>query len=73
MLNMSNTKSLHPKASPLISFTIITLFEEAISPYLESSMMWKAKEKGIVSFDFVNLRSFGLGPHKTVDDTPYGG
>ncbi len=56
-----------------IKFTIITLFREAIEPYLNTSMMWKAKDKGIVEFDFVNLRDFGLGPHKSVDDTPYGG
>lgn len=56
-----------------IKFTIITLFEDAMRPYLETSMMWKAKEKGLVEFDFVNLRDFGLGPHKSVDDTPYGG
>ena len=59
--------------TPKIKFTIITLFEEAIRPYLETSMMWKATEKGIAEFDFVNLRDFGLGPHKSVDDTPYGG
>ena len=35
--------------------------------------MWKAKEKGIAEFDFVDLREFGLGAHKSVDDTPYGG
>lgn len=58
---------------PKIKFTIITLFEEAVRPYLEVSMMWKAAEKGIAEFDFVNLRDFGLGPHKSVDDTPYGG
>ena len=58
---------------PKIKFTIITLFREAIEPYLNASMMWKAKEKGIVDFEFVNLRDFGLGPHKSVDDTPYGG
>lgn len=56
-----------------VKFTIITLFEDAIRPYLESSMMWKAKEKGILAVDFVNLHDFGLGPHKSVDDTPYGG
>ncbi|MBR3319053.1 tRNA (guanosine(37)-N1)-methyltransferase TrmD [Candidatus Saccharibacteria bacterium] len=58
---------------PKIKFTIITLFREAIEPYLSSSMMWKATDKGIVEFDYVNLRDFGLGPHKSVDDTPYGG
>lgn len=58
---------------PKIKFTIITLFREALEPYLNTSMMWKANEKGIAEFNFVNLRDFGLGPHKSVDDTPYGG
>ena len=58
---------------PKLKFTIITLFEEALRPYLDTSMMWKAQDKGIVEFEFVNLRDFGLGPHKSVDDTPYGG
>ena len=57
----------------MIKFTIITLFREAIEPYLKASMMWKASEKGLAEFDFVNLRDFGLGPHKSIDDTPYGG
>ena len=57
----------------MIKFTIITLFQEAVDPYLKSSMMEKATRKGLAEFDFVNLRDFGLGPHKSVDDTPYGG
>lgn len=57
----------------MIKFTIITLFPEAVKPYLETSMMWKATEKGLAEFELVNLRDFGLGPHKSVDDTPYGG
>ncbi len=57
----------------MIKFTIITLFREAVEPYLETSMMWKATEKKLAEFDFVDLREFGLGPHKSVDDTPYGG
>lgn len=56
-----------------VKFTIISLFSDALDPYLNSSMMWKAKEKGIAEFDFVDLREFGLGAHKSVDDTPYGG
>ena len=56
-----------------IKFTIITLFQETLEPYLNASMMWKAKENGIDEFHFVNLREFGLGPHKKVDDTIYGG
>ncbi len=57
----------------MIKFTIITLFPEAVEPYLKTSMMWKATEKGLAEFELVNLRDFGLGPHKSVDDTPYGG
>ena len=58
---------------PKIKFTIITLFPEALQPYLDSSMLYKAQERGIIEVEYVNLRDFGLGPHKSVDDTPYGG
>lgn len=56
-----------------IHFSIITLFPEALKPYLDSSMLYKAQERGIISVELVNLRDFGLGSHKSVDDTPYGG
>lgn len=36
-------------------------------------MLWKAQDRKLVEFSYVNLRDFGLGPRKTVDDTPYGG
>lgn len=58
---------------PKIKFTIITLFPEALQPYLNSSMLYKAQDRGIITIEYVNLRDFGLGPHKSVDDTPYGG
>lgn len=40
---------------------------------LNTSMLWKAQDKGAVKFSYINLRDFGLGPRKQVDDTPYGG
>lgn len=40
---------------------------------LNSSMLWKAQDRKIVDFEFINLREFGLGPRRQVDDTPYGG
>lgn len=40
---------------------------------LGQSMMWKAQDRGLVQFKHINLRDFGLGPRKQVDDTPYGG
>lgn len=39
----------------------------------ENSMMWKAQKDGIVELSTINLRDYGLGPRKQVDDTPYGG
>lgn len=52
---------------------IITLFPEMFDGVLNSSMMWKAQTNKSVEFRLVNLRDFGLGPRKQVDDTPYGG
>lgn len=66
------TKSEQP-TNPRVRFTIITLFPEALQPYLNSSMLYKAQDRGIIAIDYVNLRDYGLGPHKSVDDTPYGG
>jgi tRNA (guanine37-N1)-methyltransferase len=43
------------------------------SEVLGSSMMWKAQDKGHVVFNHIDLREFGLGPRRQVDDTPYGG
>ena len=52
---------------------MITLFPEMFAGVFGGSMMWKAQKEGIVSLETINLRDFGLGPRKQVDDTPYGG
>jgi tRNA (guanine37-N1)-methyltransferase len=52
---------------------VITLFPEMFDGVLNNSMMWKAQNTGAAEFTMVNLREFGLGPRRTVDDTPYGG
>jgi len=52
---------------------IITLFPEMFEGVLGSSMLWKAADRGIAEYSFINLRDYGLGPRKQVDDTPYGG
>lgn len=52
---------------------IITLFPEMFDKVLNSSMMWKAQERASVEFNVIDLRDFGLGPRKLVDDPPYGG
>jgi tRNA (guanine37-N1)-methyltransferase len=52
---------------------VITLFPEMFTGVLGSSMLWKAQDKSIVNYEIIDLRQFGLGPRKQVDDTPYGG
>jgi tRNA (guanine37-N1)-methyltransferase len=52
---------------------VITLFPEMFSGVLNNSMMWKAQDQKAVEFRLINLRDFGLGLRKRVDDTPYGG
>ncbi len=53
--------------------TIISLFPDIFPPVLNSSILKRAQEKGKIKFQFVNLRSFGMGKYKQVDDRPYGG
>lgn len=52
---------------------IISLFPEMFDGVLNTSMLWKAQDKKLVTFRHINLRDYGLGPRRTVDDTPYGG
>lgn len=54
-------------------FQVITLFPEMFTGVFGSSMMWKAQKDGRVELSTIDLREFGLGPRRTVDDTPYGG
>jgi tRNA (guanine37-N1)-methyltransferase len=39
----------------------------------DHSIIKRANEKGLVEINFVDIRNFGIGKHKTVDDKPYGG
>lgn len=39
----------------------------------DASIIKHAQEKGLVEITYINIREFGVGPHQTVDDTPYGG
>lgn len=52
---------------------ILTLFPEMFKGPFDYSIVKRAVEKKIVDIKFVNIRDFGIGSHKSVDDTPYGG
>jgi tRNA (guanine37-N1)-methyltransferase len=53
--------------------SIITLYPEAFPGPLGVSILERARGEGIWSLETVDLREFGLGKHKAVDDTPAGG
>lgn len=50
----------------------ITLFPQMFSA-LESSIIGRAQQKGIFSFETIYLRDFAVNDYGQVDDTPYGG
>jgi tRNA (guanine37-N1)-methyltransferase len=53
--------------------SIITLFPEAFPGVLGFSLIGKALRDGVWALETTQLRDFGQGPHKNVDDTPAGG
>jgi len=52
---------------------VVTLFPELVSVPMGLSMMGRAQEKGLLDLRVHDLREQGLGKHRHVDDTPYGG
>lgn len=51
---------------------ILTLHPAMFAP-LQSSMIGRAHDEGLISINLVNIRDYGLGKWHQVDDTPYGG
>jgi tRNA (guanine37-N1)-methyltransferase len=56
-----------------MNIQILTLFPEMFTGVLNSSMLWKAQDRQLVKISYINLRDYGLGNRRQVDDTPYGG
>jgi tRNA (guanine37-N1)-methyltransferase len=52
---------------------IVTLFPELFEPFLRTSFVGRAVERGVLHVTLEDLRPHGLGNHLSVDDTPYGG
>jgi len=57
----------------MYTIDIITLFPDMFKGPFDMSMLWKAQERNLAQITLHDLREFGLGPRRTVDDTPYGG
>ncbi len=54
-------------------FDVLTLFPGMFEAVLGNSIIGRAREKGIIALNFINIRDFSLDKHKKVDDTPYSG
>lgn len=55
-----------------MKINILTLFPEMFTP-LQESMLGRAREKGILDINLINIREYTEDKHNRVDDTPFGG
>ena len=56
-----------------MNYNILTLFPEMVREGLNTSIIGRAVEKGLISIDAVNIRDYARDKHRQVDDYPYGG
>ncbi|TYP59957.1 tRNA (guanosine(37)-N1)-methyltransferase TrmD [Thermosediminibacter litoriperuensis] len=57
----------------MLLFHILTLFPEFFAGPLDVSILKRAREKGLIKIELLNIRDFSRDKHKKVDDYPYGG
>ena len=55
-----------------MKINVLTLFPEMFSA-VTGSILGKAAEKGLLEFNFINIRDFSNDKHKKADDYPFGG
>jgi tRNA (guanine37-N1)-methyltransferase len=56
-----------------MQFEVFTLLPEVFPPYLESSILKRAIQRGLIDVRLHNIRDYTHDKHHTTDDTPYGG
>lgn len=56
-----------------MNYYILTLFPDMVMDGLNTSIIGRAREKGLLSIEAVNIRDFTENKHNRVDDYPYGG
>lgn len=57
----------------MIQIAVITPVPEVIDTLIQNSILRKAVEKNVVEFHLINLRDFGKGNYRQIDDSPFGG
>lgn len=56
-----------------MKITILTQFPDMFTNVLKESILGRASDKGLVSFNVVNIRDYTKDKHNRTDDTPFGG
>jgi tRNA (guanine37-N1)-methyltransferase len=56
-----------------MQFEVFTLLPDIFPPYLESSILQRAQQRGLIDVRIHNIRDYTHDKHHTTDDTPYGG
>ena len=56
-----------------MQFDVFTLLPEVFPPYLDTSIIQKARERGLIDVRVHNIRDYTHDKHHTTDDVPYGG
>ncbi len=56
-----------------MEFDVFTLLPEVFSPYLESSILQRARQRGLIQVRVHNIRDWATDKHHVTDDEPYGG
>ncbi|HCB00931.1 MAG TPA: tRNA (guanosine(37)-N1)-methyltransferase TrmD [Anaerolineae bacterium] len=56
-----------------MQFEVFTLLPEAFSSYLNTSILKRAQERGLIKINIHNIRDYTYDKHHVTDDTPYGG
>lgn len=54
-------------------FVVLTLFKEMVETIMNTSIMGRALEKGLINLDVIDIRDYAENKHNRVDDYPYGG
>ncbi len=57
----------------MIRFDVLSIFPEMLISPLSFSLLKKAQEKGLLSINMHNIRTWAEDKHKMTDDAPYGG
>ena len=57
----------------MIQIAVITPVPEVIDTLIQNSILRKAGENNVVEFHLINLRDFGKGNYRQIDDSPFGG